>query len=292
MTAGCAASVPEAPDGGASGREDVDDVDDPARAELAAAVAGVADWFHSLDLGHGVVTPGTKSPDLLATELASLRLPDLRGRTVLDVGAWDGFYSFEAERRGAARVVALDHYAWSLDLAAMHAYWERCRVEGVPPAPYDSVPEVWRPDELPGRRGFDLARSVLGSSVEPLVADFMASDPGEIGRHDVSLFLGVLYHLMDPFDALRRLRRVTGEVAVIETAVMVLVGLADRPLWDFFPEDQLNGDPSNWWAPNVAGLVGACRAAGFSSVEVIAQPPDDLPPWQVFHGRAVVHARC
>ena len=266
--------------------------DDPRRAELEAAVATVADWFHSLDLGHGVVTPGVKSADLLATELASLRLPDLHDRTVLDIGAWDGFYSFEAERRGAARVVALDHYAWSLDLAAVHGYNERCRAEGVPPAPWETVPEVWRPDELPGRRGFDLARAELGSAVEPVVADFMATDPDDIGRHDVSLFLGVLYHLMDPFDALRRLRRVTRELAVIETAVMVLVDLAERPLWDFFPEDQLNGDPSNWWAPNVAGLVGACRAAGFSSVEVIAQPPDDLPPWQVFHGRAIVHAHC
>ena len=266
--------------------------DDGRRAELEASVAGVADWFHSVDLGSGVVTPGTKSAEHLASELAALRLPDVRGRTVLDIGAWDGFYSFEAERRGAARVVALDHYAWSLDLAAMHRYWEDCRSEGVPPAPYDTVPEVWRPDELPGRRGFEVARNALASSVEPVVADFTATDPADIGEFDVTLFLGVLYHLQDPFDALRRLRRVTREVAVIETACMVLVGLADRPLWDFFPEDQLNGDPSNWWAPNVAGLVGACRAAGFSSVEVVAQPPDDLPPWEVFHGRAIVHARC
>ena len=262
------------------------------RTELEEAVAGVADWFHSLDLGAGVVTPGTKSAAHLAAEAASLRLPEMSGRTVLDIGAWDGYYSFEAERRGAARVVALDHYAWSLDLAAMHRYWDRCRAEGRPPEPYEKVPEVWRPSDLPGKQGFDVARAALHSGVESLVADFMATDPDDIGTFDVTLFLGVLYHLQDPFDALRRLRRVTREVAVIETACMVLVGLADRPLWDFFPNDELDGDPGNWWAPNVAGLVGMCRAAGFASVDVVAQPPDDLPPWEVFHGRAVVHARC
>lgn len=262
------------------------------RAELEAAVASVADWFHSLDLGAGVVTPGTKSAEHLAGEAAALRLPGLRGRSVLDIGAWDGFYSFEAERRGAARVVALDHYAWSMDLAAMGAYWERCRAEGRPPEPYEQVPEIWRPDTLPGKRGFDVARTALGSRVESVVADFMTTDVDEVGTFDVALFLGVLYHLMDPFAALRRLRKVTREVAVIETACMVLVGLAERPLWDFFPNDELDGDPGNWWAPNVAGLVGACRAAGFSSVEVVAQPPDDLPPWEVFHGRAIVHAYC
>jgi tRNA (mo5U34)-methyltransferase len=262
------------------------------QAEFEAAAASVADWFHSIDLGAGVVTPGTKSAEHLAGEAAALRLPDLRGRSVLDIGAWDGFYSFEAERRGAARVVALDHYAWSMDLAAMGVYWERCRAEGRPPEPYEQVPEIWRPDTLPGKRGFDVACTALGSRVESVVADFMTTDLDGVGTFDVAFFLGVLYHLMDPFAALRRLRKVTREVAVIETACMVLVGLAERPLWDFFPNDELDGDPGNWWAPNVAGLVGACRAAGFSSVEVVAQPPDDLPPWEVFHGRAIVHAYC
>ncbi len=61
-------------------------------------------WWHSIDLGDGVVTPGYKSPELLETELAALRLPDLAGRSVLDIAAWDGYFSFAAERLGAARV--------------------------------------------------------------------------------------------------------------------------------------------------------------------------------------------
>ena len=87
------------------------------KAELEEMAESVGFWWHSIDLGQGVVTKGFKTPETLQYELESLRLPDLRDKTVLDIGAWDGFFSFEAERRGAKRVVALDHYVWSLDLA-------------------------------------------------------------------------------------------------------------------------------------------------------------------------------
>ena len=67
-------------------------------------------WYHTIDLGEGVVTKGV---DDTPQRLARLDFPaSLAGRTVLDIGAWDGFFSFEAERRGAARVVAADFYSW------------------------------------------------------------------------------------------------------------------------------------------------------------------------------------
>ena len=59
---------------------------------------------------------------------------DLSGITVLDIGAWDGFFSFEAERRGAKRVLATDLPAW-----VVRPGWER------------------------GKDGF-MARKALGSS--------------------------------------------------------------------------------------------------------------------------------
>src|SRR5205807_7937958 len=90
-----------------------------------------------------------------------LSLPDLQGKSVLDIGAWDGFFSFAAERAGAARVVALDHYAWSLDLGAIHA-----RLQGVDLPTFELTPDVWLPDVLPGKQGFDLAHRALRSRVE------------------------------------------------------------------------------------------------------------------------------
>jgi hypothetical protein len=67
-------------------------------------------WFHQIDLGHGILTPGDGKN---RQKLAGFHLPDdLTGKTFLDVGAWDGFFSFEAERCGASRVLATDSYVW------------------------------------------------------------------------------------------------------------------------------------------------------------------------------------
>lgn len=118
--------------------------------ELYEKVAAVPFWFHSIDLGNGVITPGIKSPEHHKKELASLRLPDLRGKSVIDIGAWDGFYSFTAVRLGAAQVVALDSHVWALDQAAKNRYKAECRKKGVPQQHPAYIPELWCFDKLPG----------------------------------------------------------------------------------------------------------------------------------------------
>ena len=65
-------------------------------------------WWHSIDLGNGLVSPGVHSLEELQSLYRSLNLPeDLSGKSLLDIGCWDGFYSFEAERHGA-KVTAVD----------------------------------------------------------------------------------------------------------------------------------------------------------------------------------------
>jgi tRNA (mo5U34)-methyltransferase len=224
-------------------------------------------WWHSIKLRDDVVTPGHKSPGLLQAELDELRLPPLEGKSVLDIGAWDGFYSFAAERLGASRVVALDHYMWSMDLEA----WERVRDEysaqGKAVPPPQRAQGVWKPEELPGKRGFDVARAALGSSVEPVVADFMRVDPAELGHFDVVLFLGVIYHMENPLEALRQVFRLARELAVIEFEAIATPGLEGRAICEFLSADQLNRDPTNWWIPNRAAIEAMCEAAGFRRVE-------------------------
>lgn len=226
-------------------------------------------WYHSIDLGQGVVTPG-----LSRTSIVREALPEFRERSVLDIGAWDGYYSFLAEREGARHVVALDHYMWRIDYAAREAYWQRCAGEGVIPDP-DHDSDFLTRDDLPGRRGFDLARTVLHSRVEPVVADFMTADLDRLGRFDVVLMLGVLYHLVEPFTALRRLRALTREVAVIETEALHVEGLEDVPLLRFVAGDEINHDYSNWMLFSETGLHDLCRAAGFRRIETRVAPPPE-----------------
>lgn len=257
---------------------------------VRSMVASVPMWWHSIDLGHEIVTPGVNSLDFLTSEWELLDLPDLAGLSVLDVGAWDGFFSFEAERSGAARVVALDHYVWSLDLAGQQAYWKRCRDEGVTPLPYH-LTEYWRPSELPGKRGFDVAHRVLGSRVETVVDDVMTGDPKRWGTFDIVLYLGVLYHMEDPLGAMRRIAGLTDKMAVISTQAIEIRGSGDRALFEFYPGAELNHDVSNWWAPNLAAIRGLCMDSGFTDVEVLLGPPDDLLADDAFGMyRAIVRA--
>ncbi len=196
------------------------------RAEVATRT-----WFHTIDLGNGIRTPGQK--DTIA-EVDVFHIPDVAGRTVLDVGAYDGFYSFDAERRGAARVLATDSWTWN-----------------------------WPGADA--RRNFELAREVLGSRVEDQVVSVEELTPDAVGgTFDVVLFLGVLYHAPDPIGYLRRVRSVTGEVAVVET----LVDLMDIPVpaAAYYPGASLNGDGSNHFGPNPAAVHGWLMEAGFGRV--------------------------
>lgn len=236
---------------------------------LRAEVAEI-DWWHTIDLGHGVVTPGR---DETPARLPLLQLPQsLAGLTVLDIGAWDGFYSFACERRGAARVVAADQFAWQ-KLGT-------------------------------GRRGFDCARRALDSSVEPLELDVLDLSPEAAGgRYDLVLFLGVLYHVRDPLLALEHVASVTSSSLVLETHVDCLT--TRRPAAAFYPADELYGDATNWWGPNLPALVGMLHAVGFERCDVVHVTPrvqrlrnavgsrfrSGRSRHSFSHGRAIVHAR-
>jgi tRNA (mo5U34)-methyltransferase len=211
-------------------------------------------WYHSIDLGHGVVTKGINDSP---AQLLRIGLPDdLSGKSVLDIGAWDGFYSFEAERRKASRVVAADHYAW-------HG-------------------TGWGTGE--GKAGFELARRALNSRVEDVDIDVMDLSPERIGTFDVVLFLGVLYHLPDPLAALTRVASVAADMLILET-VTDMIGIR-RPAAAFYPARELNDDPTNWWGPNHAAVEGMLRAVGFTRAQALT--PERSAPYRA--ARAVWHA--
>lgn len=193
---------------------------------------GRHEWFHAMDLGQGVVTPGRI--DVARQTLPRLKLPEsLAGKTVLDIGAWDGFFSFEAERRGAQRVLATDSHAW-----------------------YTRKP------------AFELARRALGSRVEDYDIDVMDLSPERIGTFDVVLFLGVLYHLRHPMLALEKVRSVCAGQLILETVTDLV--WTRYPVMRFYPGSELAGDASNWFGPNPAAIVGMLKAVGFSRVEIVS----------------------
>jgi len=250
-----------APVGAASNGNGCQSKADVAAAEVRALQQEVSKirWYHRINLGHGIITPGCDSS---AGQLERMHLPEsLAGMTFLDIGAWDGLYSFEAERRGAKRVLATDGYVW--------------------------LNKTWG-----SKAGFNLARRVFKSRVEDMELDVMDASPERIGMFDVVLFAGVLYHLRHPLLALERVFSVTKRLLILETHVDL--SQIERPVMAFYPNNELGRDASNWWGPNTSCVLSMLRSVGFQKLSVVSQSfpadTDTLSPEQITYGRIVVHA--
>lgn len=200
--------------------------------------------------------------------LRLLQIPeDLTGWSVLDIGAWHGFFSFECERRGADRVVAMDRFAW----------------------------DTFGMDE------FQAAKTRLGSKVETRHLDVHQLDPAEVGQFDLVLLLGVFYHLRNPLQALERIRSVTKRLLICETHVLLPFVHERYPLVPFFPGDeQATERPRELCAmPTLEALRQMLESVGFADVDVVYTP--SFRYWKKMlalvtnrpqSGRGIVHARA
>ncbi len=238
-------------------------LDEPA--ELRAEVERYP-WYHTLELGGGVVTEGMFDHRPV---LDRYPLPvDLGGKRCLDVATMDGYWAFEMERRGAASVTAIDledpeDLDWPASLRKDH----------------DKSLDETKADR------FALAKRALGSNVERLVLSAYDLSPA-LGSFDFVFCGDLLLHLKDPITPVERIRSVCTESAVIANVITRFRLYEKRPI------AELDGiDNFEWWVTNLAGLVRIVRAAGFARVE--AAEPFELPfrtggDWRGLRG--VVHA--
>ncbi|MFN0172349.1 MAG: class I SAM-dependent methyltransferase [Bryobacteraceae bacterium] len=190
-------------------------------------------WYHSFHLPDGTAIDGAIPVETLRRRVGQMPIPDdLRGKRVLDVGAWDGWFSFEMERRGAEVVavdcVELDHFAY--------------------------------------------IRRRLGSRVRYVIRDITELDPRELGTFDIVLCLGVLYHLKHPLLGLERVCRMTRDLAVVETFTIPADDQPrpELPYLEFYERDELRGQIDNWFGPSADCVPALARSAGFARVEPCA----------------------
>lgn len=230
---------------------------------LRQRVAAIPVWYHRIGLPDGVVTPGINPLDP-----AAYRIPeDLTGKRVLDVGAWDGYWTFEALKRGASVVVAIDDFSDYLGYLA--------------------------PGQRRGWQSFDLCREALGYSsercqrIEISLYDITEEKLG--GRFDVALCFGTLYHLRHPLLGLDRISAVCDGQIFVESFICedysaVRGGLGQgypgkQLVAEFYPTDELAGNRTNWWGPNLNCLAAWIFAAGFTqnlSAWKLRPNPDDI----------------
>ena len=236
------------------------------REELERAIEELGPWFYPFDLGDGLRTTPAIPPHvtkIFGTRLEMVtgvverhfgsRLPEIR---CLDIGSHEGFYSFEMAKLGVGHVTGLEYRDINLRKARFVA-------------------------ERVGLSHVDLRQG----NVEDL-------SPRQWSPYELTLFLGVLYHLENPVLCLRNVSRVTKEVCVIETQVVPEVeGEAEwgarewtRPYQgilavidesdDFNANNTETGHSPVVTCPSPKALEFLLKQTGFQRVEFIDPPPD------------------
>lgn len=221
--------------------------------EIERKVLELGPWFHNLNLQGVQTAPNHFLGDYPATKWQKFHeaLPaDLTGLTVLDIGCNGGFYSIEMKRRGARRVLGIDHDETYLAQACFAA----------------------------GVLGIDIEFRQMSVYDVPKLQE----------RFDLVLFMGVFYHLRYPLLALDLLRQhVTKNWFVFQSMLRGsrtrLAVEQDYPFWEraifdqpgfpkmHFVENSYSQDPTNWWIPNRACAESVLRSAGFR-IENVPEP--------------------
>lgn len=220
-------------------------------------------WYHRIQLPGNVVTPGWAP-----LFVDSYSVPaDLTGKRVLDIGAWDGFWTFEALQRGARQVLAIDDFS---DLLGS-----------------------LRSADRTGWENFDLCREALGYASDVCDRTEMSVydlSPERVGRFDVVFFFGTLYHLRHPLLALDKIAAVCDSELYVESAILddfspYRGGLGQgypggQMLMEFYPGAEYGDNKSNWWVPTLHCLAHMTQAAGFAEVQgwrLTVESPTTLP---------------
>jgi tRNA (mo5U34)-methyltransferase len=211
-------------------------------------------WFHTFSLdASSVYTPGVARDHRYRIPV----LPeDLRGRTVLDVGTFDGFYAFLAESRGASRVVAVDN--------EQYRHWVRAR---------------WGID-LEGGEGFRAIAELLDSRVE-----YRQLDAFELDRldetFDLILCFGILHRVESPLGLLRVLR---GRLADGGELILEAYGVTEERLENeaaihvCAAGEVYARDDYVYWGFTGHSLDRLARHAGFDEGRVVSAPMIDGHP--------------
>jgi tRNA (mo5U34)-methyltransferase len=223
------------------------------REEILSGVKLLEPWFHRIDLGQGIFT---KTESVMGEPLDHPReswevirqcLPnDLTNKSLLDVGCNGGFYCVEAKRRGARRVMGVDGQRQHVRQALF-------------------------------------VRKVLGLELEFRRFSVYDLDPETVGRFDITLALGLVYHLKHLVFALERLYDVTNELLIVETAIIPPEQTPEsfvQPLGElkqtlhpiFYAQNppEVKEQVFNWFLPSPAALQALLQNTGFENVEIFS----------------------
>jgi len=213
----------------------------PTAAFLKHQVESEPYWFQKVEVFPGYFSPGWSDPKI--EKLPYFGLPeDLTGKRVLDIGCAEGFFSFEAEKRGAREVIGIDSF----------------------------------PDSV---RRFNIVKSARQSDATAYLMNVYDLEPKRLGTFDLVLFYGVFYHLKHPQLALERIRTICTGDLLFQTHIYEEPAVVGTPWARFYPHGYMSGSKNELWDPTVFWLFNsACCVAmldhvGFTDLKIISDTP-------------------
>ena len=217
----------------------------PEAAGIVEQIRGIM-WYHTIDLGHGVRTPGFADH---RAQIPMYKLPtSMAGMRCLDIATFDGFFAFEFERRGSTDVVGID-VAQRSDIDCPRLMLRDADGFGLTGSTGD---------------GFKVARRILDSKVQRVERSVYDLDPEVDGMFDFVFISDVLVHLRDPQLAIERAFSVCrGQIVIADVYSPELDALGDVPAAQFLAPGEV------WWYMNVACLRQMMTVAGFEPVEEV-----------------------
>jgi tRNA (mo5U34)-methyltransferase len=214
----------------------------PSREEAERFVKSYSFWYHRVYLGNGIYT----MPPTMADRVWALIKPtfpeNLKNASILDIGSNAGYFSILAKLRGAGRILGIEFFTMFLQQA-------------------EYIRKIWQMD------------------IEYRLMD--AHDIVQINEEfDLVMFAGILYHLKNPLMVLEEIGRRCRDAVVVESEIIpedprnllmarlgplgnIKLTPTTKGFMKFYERDELNGDGSNWWAPDTECLLGMLRVAGF-----------------------------
>jgi tRNA (mo5U34)-methyltransferase len=233
-------------------------------------------WYHTMDLGEGLVTPGMY--DYRETVSAFQFPQDMRGTTVLDIGSATGFFAFEFERRGA-RVVSvelpsleqLDRFPGQTTQLLINKLAKMlepvAQARSGPPAALPHSPEQLYFSLLEGP--FRFCHQRLNSRVSRCYSTVYDLSAERLGAQAFDwVFLGdILVHTIDPLRALAAVAPLCTDTLVLSQVIPD--GLCSQPAMLYVGGERAQDDDISWWWPNKPCLEQILKKLGFRTVREV-----------------------
>ena len=248
--------------------------------ELMKKIQKLGPWMYRFELATGLYTPiaidelqeiHDTRKKMIFTALDKIFYNNYNSLTCLDIACNEGFFSFELLKRNVKKVIGFDAREINIEKA-------------------------------------NFIKNYFGfSNIEFFVSDINDAKQTDMGKFDIVFLLGLLYHVENPMNLLRKVRELTGKVCVIDTQIIPsntsirmgwglrgkiqettsIIGLVEEKSYKKNIAGSVTGLS---FVPNKEALFMMLKYAGFSEIELI-HPPSDSHEQYLNYDRIIVFAK-